>query len=287
MKTVTGHSFPLRPAWARTLAGRFRRHAACVLLGAGLLPLLGWLALRTVPLPPALFARPVSETEFLDRNDRPLRIVRPEDSPFGHPLAYADIPRPLIEATLAAEDRRFWNHHGVDWRATLRAMWQLALNRRVISGGSTITQQLIKLAEPRPRTLRTKLVEAVQAMRLEQVWDKQRILTEYFNRLDYGNFNRGAAASARFYFTKPLPDLSPAECALLAAMPQAPSRLNPYAHPERARKRQQWILSRMKDAGWLTEPELRRALDEPVNLADNGLKLAGGRAVRDGGDGFG
>ncbi len=267
MKTVTGHSFPLRPAWARTLAGRFRRHAACVLLGAGLLPLLGWLALRTVPLPPALFARPVSETEFLDRNDRPLRIVRPEDSPFGHPLAYADIPRPLIEATLAAEDRRFWNHHGVDWRATLRAMWQLALNRRVISGGSTITQQLIKLAEPRPRTLRTKLVEAVQAMRLEQVWDKQRILTEYFNRLDYGNFNRGAAASARFYFTKPLPDLSPAECALLAAMPQAPSRLNPYAHPERARKRQQWILSRMKDAGWLTEPELRRALDEPVNLA--------------------
>jgi penicillin-binding protein 1C len=233
----------------------------------GLLLLAGWLSLRLVPLPPALFARPVSEIEFLDRNDRPLRIVRPEDSPFGHPLAYADIPRPLIEATVAAEDRRFWDHHGVDWRATLRAVWQLAVNRRVISGGSTITQQLIKLAEPRPRTFRTKLIEAVQAMRLEQIWDKQRILAEYLNRLDYGNFNRGAAAAAQFYFAKPLRDLSPAECALLAALPQAPSRLNPYTHFDRARKRQQWIVNQMQAAGWLTAQELHRALDEPLDLA--------------------
>jgi penicillin-binding protein 1C len=233
----------------------------------GLLMLLCWLALRLVPLPPKLFTSPVSEIEFLDRNDQPLRIVRPEDSPFGHPLAYAEIPRPLIEATLAAEDRRFWDHHGVDVRATLRAMWQLAVNRRVISGGSTITQQLIKLAEPRPRTFRTKLVEAVQAMRLEQVWDKQRILTEYFNRLDYGNFNRGAAAAAQFYFAKPVRDLSPAECALLAALPQAPSHLNPYAHLDRVRKRQQWILHQMQAAGWLTEQELHRTLNEPANLA--------------------
>ena len=240
---------------------------SCALLAVGLLALLGWLALRLVPLPPALFALPVSEIEFLDRNGRPLRIVRPEDIPFGHPLAYADIPRSLIEATLAAEDRRFWSHHGVDWRATLRAAWQLAVNRRVVSGGSTITQQLIKLGEPRPRTLRTKFIEAFQALRLEQVWDKQRILAEYLSRLDYGNFNRGAAAAAKFYFDKPLPDLSPAECALLAALPQAPSRLNPCTHLGRARKRQQWILNRMQDAGWLTAQELRRASCEPADLA--------------------
>jgi len=146
-------------------------------------------------------------------------------------------------------------------------MGQLVWHRRVISGGSTITQQLIKLAEPRPRTLRTKLIEAVQAMRLEQVWDKQRILTEYFNRLEYGSFNRGAAAAARCYFAKPLPDLSPAECALLAALPQAPSRLNPYAHYDRTHKRQQWILKQMQAAGWLTESELQRTLKEPADLA--------------------
>ena len=246
---------------------RAPRRAAGVLLGIGLLMLAGWFSLRLVPLPPALFARPVAETEFLDRHDRPLRIVRPEDGPFGHPLAYASLPRPLIEATLAAEDRRFWSHHGVDWRATLRAAWQLALNRRVISGGSTITQQLIKLAEPRPRTFRTKFIEAVQALRLEQVWSKQQILAEYFNRLDYGNFNRGAAAAAQFYFAKPLPDLSPAECALLAALPQAPSRLNPHAHFDRTHKRQQWILNQMFAAGALTGEELRRALAEPADLA--------------------
>ncbi len=246
---------------------RFRWRVAWTLVGIGLLVLAGWLGLRLVPLPPALFAHPVSEIEFLDRNNHPLRIVRPEDGPFEHPLAYADIPLPLIEATLAAEDRRFWNHRGVDWRATLRAMGQLVLNGRVISGGSTISQQLIKLAEPRPRTFHTKLIEAVQAMRLEQVWTKQQILTEYFNRLDYGNFNRGAAAAAQLYFARPLRDLGPAECALLAALPQAPSRLNPYAHLDRARKRQQWILNRMQSAGWLTQPELHRLLAEPTDLA--------------------
>ena len=260
------NSLSFRHVLARLPAARFLRRVACALLGAGLL-LLGWFALRLVPLPPALFDRSSSDLEFLDRHGQSLRIVRPEAGPFGHPLAYPDIPRSLIEATLAAEDRRFWSHPGVDGQATLRALWQLARHRRVISGGSTITQQLIKLAEPRPRTFRTKFLEAVQALRLEQVWDKPRILTEYLNRLDYGNFNRGAAAAAQFYFAKPLPDLSPAECALLAALPQAPSRLNPFIHPERARKRQHWILGRMQAAGWLSEPEFHRAWAEPLSLA--------------------
>src|SRR6185437_11880689 len=104
-------------------------------------------------------------------------------------------------------------------------------------------------------------------VRLEQVWDKQRILAEYLNRLDYGNFNRGAAVAAQFYFAKPLRDLTPAECALLASLPQAPSRLNPYAHFERAQKREQWILGRMAAAGWLTKAELGRALNETPQLA--------------------
>src|SRR5262245_10491937 len=253
---------------ARSFFGRKpRRRVARVLLGVGLMLLSGWLALRFVPLPQALFTAQNSELEFLDRTGRPLRIVRADENPFGHPIAYADIPRPLIEATLAAEDQRFLSHHGVDVFASSRALCQLVQQRRVISGGSTITQQLIKLAEPRPRTFRTKLIEAVQAMRLEQVWDKQRILTEYLNRLDYGNFNRGPYAAAQFYFAKPLRDLSPAECALLAALPQAPSRLNPETHLDRAHHRRQWILNRMHAAGWLTTEELRRALDEPTRLA--------------------
>ena len=106
-------------------------------------------------------------------------------------------------------------------------------------------------------------------MRLEQVWDKQRILAAYLNRLDYGNFNRGCAAAAEFYFAKPPGDLSPAECAMLAALPQAPSRLNPQAHLDRAVKRQRWILGQMKQSGWLTEAEYQRASREPLRFASH------------------
>ena len=246
---------------------KWTRRVACLLLASALALFAGWLALRLVRLPQALFTGPSSELEFVDRNGEPLRAVRPENSPFERSVAYSDIPRPLIEATLAAEDQRFWSHHGVDFCASLRALWQLARYRHIVSGGSTIAQQLIKLAEPRPRTIRTKIIEALQALRLEQVWDKQRILSEYLNRLDYGNFNRGAGVAAGFYFAKPLRDLTPAECALLASIPQAPSRLNPYRYPDRIRKRQQWVLNRMCAAGSLTKGELARALNEPATLA--------------------
>lgn len=234
-------------------------------IGLGLVVL--WAVIRFVPLPESLFAGPAPSIGFVDRNNRPLRLVMPEDSPFRERLTFAEIPLPLIHATLAAEDRRFWQHAGVDWTASLRAAWQLAANRRIISGGSTITQQLIKQAQPRPRTFRTKFIEAFQALRLEQVWDKQRILAEYLNRIDYGNYNMGCAAAAQFYFVKPLHDLSPAECALLAGLPQRPSRLNPHTHLDRARKRQQWILQRMNACGWLTDEEYSRAKAEPLSLA--------------------
>jgi penicillin-binding protein 1C len=226
-----------------------------------------WLGLPFVQLPQALFKPQNAELEFVDRNGLPLRAMRPDGSPFFRPVAYAEIPESLAQATLAAEDHRFWQHHGVDWCGSMRAAWQLLSHGRVVSGGSTITQQLIKLTAPRPRTLRTKVIEMVQALRLEQVWDKQRILTEYLNRLDYGNLNHGCAAAAAFYFGKPPRDLSAAECALLAALPQAPTRLNPRAHLDRAIKRQRWVLAKMRDAGWLHIDQFDRALEELVQLA--------------------
>ena len=233
--------------------------------GVGLLGL--GAALPLVPLPQSLFADKNQACEFVDRHGQPLRTVLADGGQFQRRVSYAEIPLPLVQATLAAEDRRFWQHPGVDWKGTLRAAWQLGANRRIVSGGSTITQQLIKLAHPRPRTLRSKLIEAVQALRLEQVWDKQRILSEYLNRLEYGNFNTGCPAAAQFYFAKPLGDLSPAECALLAGLPQAPSRLNPHTHLGRARKRQQWILQGMNQRGWLTNEEFGRAQHELLRLA--------------------
>jgi Transglycosylase len=164
-----------------------------VVLGVILVPLFlllaAWLALPLVPLPTGLSAVPEPSVELLDRNGRPLRQARAVEGQFHRTITYAELPQSLIDATLAAEDKRFWHHHGVDWRATFRALWQNARHGRVISGGSTLTQQLIKLAGGRPRTWSSKFIEAAQALRLEQVWDKQRILAAYLNRIDYGGLN--------------------------------------------------------------------------------------------------
>lgn len=248
------------PGWTRTRLG-------AAALGLLLCFVATRVGLRLTPLPAGLFANHPADWEFLDRTGQSLRSQPPEGEAVHHHLDYSEIPQRLVEATVAAEDRRFWIHHGVDWRATTRAACQLVRNRRIISGGSTITQQLIKLAEPRPRTFRTKLIEAAQAMRLEQVWTKQRILAEYLDRLDYGEYNRGCAAAARYFFGKPLADLSSAESALLAGLPQAPTRLNPNQHPDRARKREQWVLEEMLRACWLTPEQYDRARTEPLRLA--------------------
>lgn len=125
----------------------------------------------------------------------------------------------------------------------------------------------MKLAEPRPRTFRTKLIEAAQALRLEREWDKPRILAAYLNRLDYGNLRAGSDAAARHYFDKAPADLSAAEAAFLAGLPQAPSRLNPRARFAGAKRRQEWILGRMHALGWLTSEDYTRALAEPLQLA--------------------
>jgi penicillin-binding protein 1C len=225
-----------------------------------------WLGLRLVPLPKALFEPPRTALELADRNGQTLRQVPDEGWRYGRRVRFGEVPGALVQATLAAEDKRFWQHHGVDWLATGRAAVGLVRHRRVVSGGSTITQQLIKLAQPRPRTVRTKLIEAAQALRLEQVWDKRAILAEYLNRLDYGSLCQGCAEAAQHYFGKPLAELSVAEAAFLAGLPQSPGRLNPYRNLERARKRQQWILQRQRDLRWLTEPEYQRAAAAPLRL---------------------
>ncbi len=251
-----------RTKWARRFAWT-AAGSAVVLLG-------GWGALRFVPLPAELEHPPAPSVLIFDTHGELLREL-PTDGHYARPpLAWEQIPVELRRATVAAEDKRFYSHHGVDSLALARAVashlgWRRAGERR--SGGSTITEQLIKLSCPRPRTVWTKLVEAAQALRLEQVWTKDQILAAYLNRLDYGNLDLGCAQAARHYFGKRPTDLSAAEAALLAALPQSPTRLNPFRHFERARERQRWVLGRMEEEGSLPSDELTRARVEPLHLA--------------------
>lgn len=225
----------------------------------------GYFAIGFLPIPPALLRAPVQSIALLDRHGTPLRETRVEER-FSRELTIEQVPPRVLHAILAAEDKRFYQHHGVDWLATGRALANGITHGHVTSGASTITQQLIKIAQRRPRTWRTKLIEAATALRLERSWSKDRILTEYLNRVDFGNLNIGLAAAADYYFGKPVADLSDAEVALLAGLPRNPRRLNPHIALEKAQQRQQIVLRRMQENEWLDARGYELARAEPLRL---------------------
>jgi penicillin-binding protein 1C len=256
--------------------------------------LAGWLlfelALFFTPFPHPLTQSPPESVEFQDRTGKPLRRVLVQERVYARRCRLSDISPNVIAATLSAEDKRFRQHRGVDWLATVRAItggaalalpagapplrghvagpsWSRKRGQHVArSGASTITQQLIKLADPGPRTFSRKLREIWLALRLERAWSKDRILEEYLNRLDYGNLQIGIASASSFYFGKPSADLSAAEAAFLAGLPKAPSRLDPHTRFPAAQARQQWVLKRMHANRWLTSAAYERACSEPLRL---------------------
>jgi penicillin-binding protein 1C len=230
------------------------------------------ISLRLTPFPTALEVPPPASTEFLDREGRPLRTLLAEERRFARHCQLAEVSPHLVAATLSAEDKRFRSHCGVDVLAAGRAL--LSIARGPTSGASTITQQIVKLARPGPRTFARKLSEVWLALRVERSWSKDRILVEYLNRLDYGDLETGIAAASRYYFAKPASDLSAAEAAFLAGLPKAPSRLNPNVNFTGAQDRQRWVLRRMAADGRLDATALARAIEEPIKLASREREFA-------------
>lgn len=253
-------------------AGALKRGSLVILRFAALAAVAGWLGLKLVPIPRALTQPPVQSLELTDRHGIPLRETRRGDA-FSRAVKLGELPPQVVHAMLAAEDKRFFEHRGVDSLAVLRSARDAIRNRRIVSGASTITQQLVKIAEPRPRSFRTKVIEAVTAIRLEQLWSKQRILEEYLNRVDFGNLNVGYAAAADYYFGKPVKDLSEAEAAFIAGLPKNPSRLNPHRALSATRARQGTVLRRMRDNGWITPAQYVRARSEQPRLLPQGRQF--------------
>lgn len=241
-----------------------------LLFAAGLSGAGGFLALHFTPFPKDLLEPPRQSAEFVDRHGKPLRTLLVEQARFARICPLNEISPHLLEATLSAEDKRFRVHPGVDPVAILRALIQTVRGKKPSSGASTITQQLVKLTRPTSRTLGNKLAEVWLALRVEGEWDKDRILNEYLNRLDYGNLQLGIASASRYYFGKTPGDLSPAESALLAGLPKAPSRLNPHRNLAEAVERQKWVLQRMFVNGWLAVDPRDRALSEPLLFRPTG-----------------
>ena len=213
-----------------------------------------------------LLAAPASAAaaEITDRHGLPLRVRSGEAA--VSPVKLQEISPWLILATVAAEDKRFFSHGGVDLRSVARAVWQNSREGRAVSGASTITQQLARALRPRPRTLRGKLSEMFSALRLEAEASKEEILEGYFNGVSYGPRLTGAEAAARDYFGLPARDLSLAQAALLAGLPKSPVNYDPRRNPKAAFARQRLILRRLLDLGLADEENYRLALAEAVTV---------------------
>ncbi len=252
------------PAPRRSSGRRWLRRAAWV---AALWAVVYHGLPRLLTIPEPLTRPPDPGVDITDARGTPLRRVQANGRRV-ETLDYAQIPRSLVDATISAEDQRFWTHGGIDFLGTIRAVVDSVAAGRPVSGASTITQQLVKVASGRytDRSWRDKLREMAYARKVETSWSKERILTDYLQRVEYGNQATGCAAAAELYFRKPVSDLSLAEAAFLAGLPQAPTRLNPFRNFEGAKTRQKWILSRMVEDGRITPAEEEAAAKEKLHL---------------------
>jgi len=207
-----------------------------------------------------------------DRHGRLLFEMPPPHTGSHSPVPLAEVPEALRQATIATEDATFYTNPGVDLVAIVRALWIDLRGGEVLSGGSTITQQLARnlLLSPEERyerTLKRKLREAILAWRLTRRYSKDEILALYLNEIYYGNLAYGVQAAAQAYFDKDVRDLDLAECALLAGLPQAPAVYNPLENLQAAKERQAVVLELMIGQGFITAEQARLAKEEKLYLA--------------------
>ena len=208
----------------------------------------------------------VISLRLLDRNGVLLREVLSDEGGRCRWVKLGDISPHLLNATIVAEDKLFLFHHGVNALSVVRALLQNWRHGEVVSGASTITQQLVRTLYPGRRDIWAKVREAWLALRLERTLPKQEILFQYINRIPYGNQVFGIEAASRLYLDKSSSQLSLAEAALLAAIPRSPTRLNPYRAFSALRKRQVDILAKMSELGFISEAARDGAVIEGLRL---------------------
>lgn len=234
-----------------------------------------WSVVMAADSPDAVLAREVApqSARIYDRNGEFMFELFDHDYGWSTRVPLDAISPYVIEATLATEDVSFYENEGVDVRGILRAAVQNKTGDTGTQGGSSITQQLIKnvMIPPEERTVPSisrKIREAFLAMELTQLWPKDKILTEYLNRIYYGNLSYGIESAAQHYFGKSAKDLTLPEAAMLAGLPQAPTAYSPLANPNSAKARQAHVLNRMVIAGYLTDEQAKEALDQELVYAE-------------------
>ena len=201
-----------------------------------------------------------------DRFGLELRGLLSSRNTYYEPVELEQISPWLISAVVAAEDKHFYVHNGVDVAAVLRALWQNTQGGEVVSGASTITQQLARAISARPKTLWGKAKEAFFAVSLEQNYTKEEILEQYFNWLEFGNLTQGVQSASQFYFGVDAADLSLSQAAFLAGLLKSPTYYNPLTHLKRSLKRRDYVLEKMYQNGFIDAEMYQLAREEKLVL---------------------
>ncbi len=228
-----------------------------------LLALLIVYIIKEIPDPTQLSRRAYSESsQILDRKGRLLFEIYSDKR--RNSVEIKDVSDNLKKATLAIEDVNFYKHNGFDMRGILRGLFRTVFKKR-LQGGSTITQQLVKNALlTQERTISRKIKEAILTVATEILYSKDKIFEMYFNQTPYGGIIWGAQAAAREFFNKDVANLSLPEAALIAGLPASPTKYNPFRHPEVAKARQEMVLTRMAEVGFITNDEMEKAKAEKL-----------------------
>ena len=190
------------------------------------------------------------------------------------PLRLDEVPPAMVQAVIAAEDERFFQHPGVDWQGLVRAVAHLVRTGEKGPGGSTVTMQVARnFFLGREKTYERKLKEILLALKIERRLSKEEILELYFNKIFFGHRTYGVGAATQFYYGRPLDELNLAQVAMLAGLPKAPSRFNPIVNPQRALARRDYVLGRMLELGFVDADGHATAISAPVSAKRHGLKV--------------
>lgn len=204
--------------------------------------------------------------QVTDKNGAPVRGFLSAANTYAQPVTLNEISPWIIAAAVATEDKRFYSHGGVDSRAVLRALWQNTQKGEIVSGASTITQQLVRAVHPRSKNWWGKTNEAWQALSLEKKYTKEEILEAYFNRLELGNLTQGVQAACQFYFGIDAADASLSQAAFLVGLIKSPTYYNPLKHFSRALKRRNYVLRRMLEENFIDEEMYHLSQQEEIIL---------------------
>lgn len=231
------------------------------------------LILKDLPSPTRLASNSSPQSsQILDRNGKLLYTIYSDQNRTFVPLS--KIPKNLQNATIAIEDKDFYRHGAVDFRGIARSIFSIVIHKQ-IQGGSTLTQQLVKNTLLTPeQTIQRKVKEILLSFATEALYPKQKILEMYLNQIPYGGTAYGAEAASQTYFGKNVWELDLAEASLLAGLPEQPTNFSPFgSHPEFAKTRQEEVLKKMVEQGYITEAQRKKADQEPLRYQNLSGKI--------------